>query len=58
VSNPWVERIRDLPRFSPEWRQAVDDLAENDHQAYRQWVHDQRLTEWTLRELNDETPDP
>lgn len=54
MNNPLIERLRDLEPFSREWVEARDDLAENDREAYRQWLHDMWETDQVLRELKGE----
>jgi hypothetical protein len=54
MSNPWIERLRDLEPYSPAWVVARDELAENDRDAYRQWLHDGWETDQRLRELKGE----
>jgi hypothetical protein len=51
VSNPWIERLRDLERYTPQWFRARNDLAENDPDAYSQWLDDEWETEQTLEAL-------
>ena len=41
MANPLVEALRDLEPCSPEWSEVRDRLADEDPDAYRQWLDDE-----------------